>query len=147
MLNNTGLYIRRRDTNELWQLFLGGYTQAKPSDLYRSYLTYFRELHSDYEWVVLERRLDSRNHRAMYRVGDTERVDVVLDSDELGDVPDRQKAKQVECLSLWHMDEDNKLFRGSISNRVCPRCYTRERKWHEERSRDERRDGFSETGV
>ena len=79
MKHSTGLYIRRRGSNELWQLFLGGYTVAKPSALYGSYLKYFKELHEDYEWVVLERRrMLLGNRLAMYRVGDLSRVDFCL---------------------------------------------------------------------
>ena len=138
---NTGLYIRRRGWDELWQLFLGGYTRAKPSALYDSYHKYFKELHSDYEWVVLERRLTSplSKRRALYRVGDSRQVDVMPESNELeGSIPERYKRKQDECLSLWHMDREDKMFEGSISHRICNRCYKRERQWLQDMAR---RDG------
>ena len=130
MSYNTALYIRRRGNDELWQLFLGGNMRAKPSALYLSYLKYFKQLHSDYEWVVLERRqVGLGNRNALFRIGDSDPVDAMLESDELGEVPDRFKPKDVECLSLWHIDTKDKMFRGSISNRMCPECIEKEYQW------------------
>jgi len=130
--NNTGLYIRRRGSCEEWQLFLGGYTKAKPSALYYNYDKHFRKLYSDYEWVVLERRRSKAGMTAMYQVGDdaafygAEPVSVVVDRE----VPEwenpRFRKKLVECLSVWHTDSDSKVFRGSISNRICPECVEKE---------------------
>lgn len=128
---NTGLYIRRRGSGELWQLFLGGRKKTKPSVLYGSYFKYFQELHTDYEWVVLESRIDSRKHYALYRVGDTKRVNVMIDNEvPEWNIKNRYSGKDVECLSIWHMDSDDKVFRGSISNRLCPDCVEREWKFY-----------------
>jgi ribosomal protein L32 len=151
MDNTTGLYIRRRYkwvVGDLWQLFLGGYTRTKPSELSDSYLKHFKELHNDYEWVVLERRWDSRRHTALYRIGCDKKVKVYKDI-EIGEweIHSRFRGKEVECLSLWHMDEDNKMFEGSISNRVCPRCVKKEYNFlYYQGRKDERNsgDGFSE---
>lgn len=129
MKNNTGLYIRRRrrGSTELWQLFLGGYTKAKPSALYYNYDKHFWKLHAEYEWVVLERRRSKAGMPTMYRVGDTEPVRVMKEYPLLPEqLSSRFRAKLVECLSTWHMDHDDKMFVGSISNRVCPECVRKE---------------------
>ncbi len=126
MENNTGLYIRRRGSGELWQLFLGGYTKVLPSTLYYSYHEFFRELHDDYEWVVLERRRTSAGITAMYRVGDSVPVKVMIDREEPEWKGFKVEVKQVECLSLWHEESDAKTFLGSTSNRICPVCVDRE---------------------
>ncbi len=126
MENNTGLYIRRRSSGELWQLFIGGGRKTKPSELYQSYLDFFKELHSDYEWVVLERRWDERRHTAMYRIGSDKKVAVHEDKERPEWQNHRFRRKEVECLSLWHMDEEDKLFQGSISKRMCPICIEKE---------------------
>ncbi len=136
---NTGLYIRRRDSKELWQLFLGGYTRAKPSALYGSYFKYFSEIHSDYEWVVLERRVMQNNgwRRAMYRIGDSRRVDVMPESDTILVLPHRYETRRdVECLGLWHMDKPDKMFRGSTTNRICPDCVKKEQDFLMGKERD-----------
>jgi hypothetical protein len=131
-MNNTGLYIRRRESGELWQLFLGGHTATKPSLLYSSYLKHFSELHNDYEWVVLERReIGNTKRHAMYRIGCNKRVFIFIDR-EVGDwdIKNRYSEKDVECLSIWHIDLDNKVFRGNISNRICPDCVRKEWKFY-----------------
>ncbi len=147
MKYNTGLYIRRRDSGELWQLFLGGYTKTKPSELCDSYRKHFWELSKDYEWVVLERRMGSRGSNAMYRVGDSERVDVMIDNEELVDfVPDpRYDPKMVECLSIWHDEQPEKMFKGSISNRICPDCIEREYHYFYDMEKNDRTERENET--
>ncbi len=139
MRYNTALYIRRRDTAELWQLFLGGRNKAQPSALYDSYLTYFKELHADYEWVVLEKRkLGNQNRWAYFRIGDSRQVDVMPNSEEpeWGKPRYYEEAKLVECLSLWHMDRVDKLFLGSTTNRLCPECAGKEADWRIGKERD-----------
>lgn len=145
---NTGLYIRRRGIGELWQLFLGGNTKTEPKELYQSYMKHFTELHKDYVVVVLERRTDSRKHCAMYRVGDSERVEVLIDNEELVPfTPDpRYAPKMVKCLSSWHGHNTDEKFMGSISNRICPDCSSREYHHFYYSGKNERTNGENEFG-
>ncbi len=126
MENNTGLYIRPRGSAELWQLFLGGYTKAKPSALFYSYHEYFQELHDDYEWVVLERKRSNNGTTAMFRVGDSKPVNVLIDKEEPEWKGREVEVKRVECLSLWHDESGDQTFMGSVSNRICPECVEKE---------------------
>jgi len=130
--HNTGLYIRKRKSGELWQLFLGGNTAILPSELYTNWHSHFRHLHNDYECEVLERRgIGLTKRHAVYRYGTHEKYTVFVDEERLvgfvGCVPHSYPAKMVECLSLWHED-DNKMFMGSIANRQCPKCIRAEKR-------------------
>lgn len=133
----TGLFIRKRYQSDTWQLFLGGDDLHLPSELYGTYFHHHKDIREDYEWVVLVRRSNERRHTSWYRIHNYTMAMVscgkvtVCKDKEVGDW-DLNKPiirKEVECLSLWHKDEWDKTFVGSINNRICPRCYDREWKY------------------
>ena len=139
MKYTTGLYVRLKGSDRLWEELLGGKSyKAKPSELYERYFADFEDLHATHEWVVLERRCKGKSHRtAMYEVGGTNEVDVLPEVEENWILPASfEEQRQVECLSLWHMDLAGKMFRGSSTNRVCPKCVRKEQDWLSGKGRD-----------
>ena len=136
--HSTGLYIKHRNGNKYWECFLGGYSYTKPSVLWEHYRQHFPELQEDYECTVLERRpYKWKGRTALFRVGSDVPVMYQQDDEELiedDEVPEVDRYL-VECLSIWHMDEPDRMFMGHKHNRICDKCYLKEKNFMIDRGR------------